>query len=262
MSRIVTIAKVVWLEMLRRKDFYVLLILLVGLLFYLMSVNTFGLSGATRYVKDVGLLLTWVFAWILTINLAARQLPQEEKTGTIFPLLAKPIARWELVIGKWLGVWTGSCVALLSFYLINVLVVSLRGSSFDLESLFQGIILHTSLIAILAALATAFSTRFHSDAAMTLSYIVTLAAFTLAPNIPEMLPRADGSSIPALKVIYYLLPHLELFDMRHRIVHGWGAAPWSIAFASFFYGVVWTLLFLLLAWLSYHKKRFQRNITG
>ena len=42
MTRILAITRTVWLEMIRRKDLYVLLILLVTLLFILMSLNIFG----------------------------------------------------------------------------------------------------------------------------------------------------------------------------------------------------------------------------
>ena len=61
MLKIRTIAATVWLETLRKKDLYVLLILLSVLLLTLISLNIFGLGGMTRYIKDIGLLLAWVF---------------------------------------------------------------------------------------------------------------------------------------------------------------------------------------------------------
>ena len=107
MYRVLTIAKVVWLEMLRRKDFYVLLILLGTLLFYLMSLNIFGVGGAARYIKDIGLLMTWVCTWILTINLASRQLPTEEKERDHLPLTCK--TDHTLGTNTWEMVWNLGC---------------------------------------------------------------------------------------------------------------------------------------------------------
>ncbi|MBU1694112.1 MAG: ABC transporter permease subunit, partial [Verrucomicrobia bacterium] len=108
MRRALIIARVVWLDMLRRKDLYVMAILLLTLLFVLMSLNLFGLGAVIRYILDVGLLLAWLFSLVLVVGLAARQLPREESRGTIFPLLAKPVTRGELLLGKWLGSWTAS----------------------------------------------------------------------------------------------------------------------------------------------------------
>src|SRR3989339_2045007 len=115
MMRVLTIAHTVWLGIIRKKDIYVLLILLSTLLLALVSLNVFGLGGTVRYVKDLGLLAAWFFSWILAVNLSSRELPGEETNGTVFPLLAKPITRAELIAGKWLGTWTATTVATIGF---------------------------------------------------------------------------------------------------------------------------------------------------
>ena len=46
MTRILTLAWLVWLEMIRRKDIYVLLILLTAFLVTLMTLDLFGLGQA------------------------------------------------------------------------------------------------------------------------------------------------------------------------------------------------------------------------
>ncbi|MEI6972096.1 MAG: ABC transporter permease subunit, partial [bacterium] len=129
-SKILTVAGVVWREMLRRKDIYVLLILLLCTLFALLSVDLFGLKGVAAYVKDLGLSIAWLFAGILTVIVSARQLPAEERNGTIFSLLAKPVTRAELLAGKWLGAWTICSAATVCFYALIVAVVLLRGNGF------------------------------------------------------------------------------------------------------------------------------------
>ena len=83
LRQIITLAGVVWLEMVRRKELSVLLILLATLLAGLLSFDVFGLSQVTGYVKDMGLLAVWVLAWILAVNTSVRQLPQEEQRGTL-----------------------------------------------------------------------------------------------------------------------------------------------------------------------------------
>ena len=64
------------------------------------------------------------FSWILTIGLASRQLPTEERAGTVFPLLAKPVTRMELIVGKWAGCWVASLCATAVFYLVTLVVLA------------------------------------------------------------------------------------------------------------------------------------------
>jgi ABC-type transport system involved in multi-copper enzyme maturation permease subunit len=262
MKRISAIASVVWREMIRRKDLYVLLILLVSLLFVLMTVNVFDLGNVVRFVADVGLLFAWLFSIVLTIGLSARQLPAEEAKGTIYPLLAKPITRWELIAGKWLGAWSAASAATLLFHALILVVVVLRGGTFDGVSAVQGMLLHVCALAIIAAIGMAVSTRMTGSAAATIAYVVTAVCAAVIPEVPELLLHQTGSAATALSALYYALPHLELFDLRQRLVHSWGPAPWNVVLSVFVYGCVWTAILLLLAWLGYRGKRFQRGAAS
>ncbi len=253
------IAQTVWLEMLRRKNFYVLLILLVAMLAYLMSLDVFGMSASVGYIKDLGLMLVWLFTWILTIPMTARLLPQEEATGTIYPLLAKPIARATLLLGKWLGAWLAVSLAMACFYLAVIAVVLVWGGRVGPATLVQALLLHAVMLGIFTALTLMLSTRMAADATATLAFILTLAAFVLAPNVPELLVTTQGLSHGILLALYYLLPHLDLFDLRLRLVHDWGAAPWLVVLATLVYGLLWSAVFLLLAWLGYRGKKFKRG---
>ena len=259
MIRILTLAWLVWLEMLRRKDIYVLLILLAAFLVTLMALNLFGLGQAVSYLKEIGLLLAWVCSWILAVSISTRQLPQEERQGTIFPLLAKPVSRAEVLLGKWLGAWVVTGAATLVFYVLLALMVALRGGVFGGVVLAQTWLLHLGLLAIITALGIAFSTRLHTDAASTLTYVVTLAAWLVLPRVPDLVLTARGMVQTGLMVIYYALPHLELFDLRRRLVYGWPPAPGGAVLLTLAYGLLMTAVFLALGWLAYRNKRFTRG---
>jgi ABC-type transport system involved in multi-copper enzyme maturation permease subunit len=259
MIRVLTIAKVVWLEMLRRKDLYVLTILLLAMVTYLVSIDVFGEMNASRYVAEIGFTLTWLFSWILTINLAARQLPAEERSGTVFPLLAKPVTRRQLIGGKWAGAWLACLGATAFFYLVTTVVVSVRGGELVLDATLQAFILHACMLSIITAMAVAFTTRLGQAAATTLCYILTGVSFLLVPRIPETMTTAQGFGDFVVTMAYFGLPNFELFDMRRRLVHGWGPAPWLAFAASVGYAVLWSAIFLGLANLGYRRKFFRRG---
>jgi ABC-2 type transport system permease protein len=259
MIRILTIAQIVWLKMIRKKDLYVLLILLAGLLLTLTTLNIFGIAGVVRYITETGLNFAWLFSWILAVIVTARELPNEEKQGTIFPLLAKPINRMELIIGKWLGSWSIVCVATLSFYILVASVVILKGGTLNPIVLIQGIILHCCAISIICAISLFFSIKMNSDAAATMSFTFTATSFLLVPWIPRLMKYTSGIHATAMMVVYNLLPHFEIFNMKRRIVHDFDPIQWSTFIKILMYSVVITSFFIVSAWIGYRKKRFVRG---
>lgn len=257
-----TIAHTIWRKLLRRKDAYVLLILLGAILVVLVSLNIFGLGETTAYIKDIGLLMAWFFAWILAVTVASRELPQEETNGTIFNLLAKPVTRFDVIAGKWLGCWSVVVFSTLLFYLLVILVTVGKGGTFDTVTMIQGFSNHTGLLAIICAIALAFSTRLNHDAAATMTYVVTTVSFFVVPRVPEFMMRETGFTAGFLMFIYNLFPHFEVLDFRRRMVHGYDPADWIIFGMELCYALVITAIFLVLAWLAYRNKRFTRDSLG
>lgn len=259
MKRIFVIGYVVWLEMLRRKDIYVFFMLLAAGLAAMLSTDAFGAGGASGHVKETGLLLTWLFSIVIAVHVAARQIPREENTGTVYPLLAKPVSRLEFVLGKWFGAWSIVSAATIAYYLFTAAVAGLRGGGLDAAALAQAALLHSMALAVIAAMAVAFSTRMTAEAAAVMTYIFSLGAYAITGHIPSLIAQEQGLRGNALLALYYFLPHLELFDMRRRLVHDWGAAPaWAIC-SVVVYGALLTAACLAAAWLVYGAKRFTRG---
>src|SRR5438477_6830605 len=104
-NNIQAIAGVVIRELYRRKDFYVLFVLTALITLVLGSVNFFNEDKIVRYLKEICLFLIWVSSLVIAITTAARQIPAERENRTLFPLLAKPLTRSQLLLGKFLGCW-------------------------------------------------------------------------------------------------------------------------------------------------------------
>ena len=259
LMRTLTIAMVVWLEMIRRKDVYVLLILSAGMLAVMMTLDVFGLGGVTAYLKDIGLLLAWIFSWLLAVSVSSREIPQEETRGTIFVLLAKPIRRVELLAGKWLGAWSAVSVATFCFYVLAMSLVAVKGGAVAVPVTLQAFVLHAAALAVICAIGVMFSTRMNYDAAASLTSLLTCASLLVVPRIPEFVAREGTLRAGLLLMMYNLLPHFEVFDLRMRAVHGYGLLDLSAFALVLLYGLLLTVLFLLVAWLAYRDKRFSRG---
>lgn len=127
MNTVFAIAGVVIKELYRRKDFYVLLVLTAVITGLLGTINFFNDPTIVRYLKEICLLLIWISSLVICITTAARQIPAERENRTIFPLLAKPVTRWQVVLGKFAGCWLACGIALLVFYVFFGVVSESRG---------------------------------------------------------------------------------------------------------------------------------------
>ena len=165
----------------------------------------------------------------------------------------------QLIAGKWLGAWSSTALAVLCFYAAVAAVVCLKGGTFQWGALAQTYALQMAMLAVIQSMTVALSTRLNADAAATLSYVLSAGAFVVLPKAGALLAPAAGAGGAALTAAYYLAPHLELFDMRRRVVHDFGPTPWPAFSAVLLYGAVWTALFIILAWLGYRRRRFSRT---
>ena len=259
MKNALNIAHTVWLEMLRRKDMYVVLILLAFLTLTLSSINSFGTDIPSTYIMDVGLLFTLILSAILSVTLTARQIPSEEQSGTLFTILTKPIGRFEFLFGKWLGTFSALLLATLLFYLTVIAVTMLRGFNFNVLMLAQTYFLHCILLGIIAAIALCFSTYLSIGAGCSLTFSCVAVSFAFLPKIPQLMTHESGWRASCMWFIYYAAPHLELFDMRRRLIHGWEPLNIAVFTGTVLYGLLITAVFLGLAWCIFKNRRFKRG---
>ena len=117
MRNILAVAGVVIKELYRRKDFYVLFIVTILICLIMASINIYDNAIIVGYLKEICLDLIWACSLVVAITTAARQIPAERENRTLLPLLAKPLTRVELILGKFLGCWLACGLALLCFYL-------------------------------------------------------------------------------------------------------------------------------------------------
>ena len=108
------------LESIRRKDLYVALILAVVMIGAAAMIGNFGVNGLEIFLKDVTLNVISLLSLLLAILFAARQIPEEVSRRTVYPLLARPIGRGDLIFGKFLGAFALSVLSLLLFALVGV----------------------------------------------------------------------------------------------------------------------------------------------
>jgi len=255
MNTIWALAGVVIKELYRRKDFYVLFVLTAVITFVAGSVQFFHDPNIVRYVEDLCMLLIWISALLITIATAARQIPAERESRTIFPLLAKPVTRGQVILGKFFGCWLASGIALAVFYLFFAVITGSREHYWPVADYFQAFLLQWIMLGIVTAMTLLGSILFAAPSStVTILFIVVAGILFLGRHLNTVALHNDEPLRSIFYTIYFIIPHLELFDVRERVVNDWGLVNWLDCGLAALYAAAYTGLFLLLTWLGFRRK--------
>jgi len=241
------------LESIRRKDIYVALILCVLMFGAAATIGTFGVKGLEIFLKDVALTVISLLSTLIAILFSARQIAEEVSRRTIYPVLARPISRGDLLIGKFLGAYALSIISLLLFAGISALCLSLYGV--HLGTIFlQYLLLRIFSLAILCAMTLMLSLFMTPQATTTLAILLAVGSATFANAINLLYPTSEGVKRFILQAAYYGLPQLNLFDMGKKVSYGWTpVAGWAVR-DLFVYALLYAGLFLFIGNLRFRRQ--------
>src|SRR5437016_3959592 len=220
MNTILALSGVVIKELYRRKDFYVLFVLTAVITLLLGSVSFFNDAKIARYLKEVVLLLIWVSALVIAIGTTARQIPAERENRTIFPLLAKPVSRAQVIVGKFLGCWLACGLSLVVFYLFFAAVTGSRENHWPMLQYFQALWLQWVMLGIVVALVLLGSVVFTAPSSnATICFIVVIGVLLLGRYLNIVALREPEPLRSVVYTVYFLIPHLEWYDVRDFVIY-------------------------------------------
>ena len=251
-KKLVALARVTVLESVRRKDAYVVLILGVAMTLGAGIFSRFGVSGVEKFVKDVGLTVTGMFSVIICVIAAARQLPTEIENRTLYPLIAKPIDRCGFFVGKFLGVAAMASAVVIAFFVLLRLILLVF--SIPVGAVFyQALYLRVVSMWFIAAGVLCLSLFTTHAATATISLLVCLAMQMFAHTILYIHDDLQGISLRLAEGIYWLAPHLELFDLSKKVIHGWPPIAASVLAIMTLYASVYSAVFVVLGCLRLRR---------
>ncbi|MBM3335707.1 ABC transporter permease [Candidatus Sumerlaeota bacterium] len=248
------VARITFLEALRKKDFYVLLILMG--LYALFAATVLPMRKQDERIAtllfSLGLAFSFASAAILVVVLAARQLPKEIEQGTILPLLARPLTRWQLLWGKFLACWLVGLIALACFAaLIRLIVPAPRPFS---EMLFvQTLLLKAAGLGALAAL-TIMLSLFVPEALNIMVSAGYYFLWGLTFNIVQEGLRQLGGLGSFLARALYVFPRLEALNLSRVCLDQAEPLAWVAVFSLLAYAAAYAAIALLAAHNLFEKR--------
>lgn len=196
------------------------------------------------------------FGGLLAAWLAAAALAEEIRSGTILPVLARPLHRWQFLLGKYLGVLMMMAVYALFLLGMSYLLTALGGQQIQTAP-WTLLVYPLVRYAIYAALALLLATRMHPVAAFALVLLIEFLASAVVPgNAAPFLPA------PVREVAYLVLPSSYLLsETRFLSITQVSLVrtAWTTHAIALAYGINYALVCFLLALGSFQHRSLVRE---
>ena len=240
MYRTFVILRHTFIESIVQPIFSLLLALGSAVLIVFGLLPFFTLGEDTVMYKSVALDVVLLLVLIITLFATSKSIFEEIEDRTMLTLMSKPIQKWEVLVGKYLGIILSAMLAVAIFGAIIILCTwqripgdyQLHTATLDdreLQQIRDLQLMHTAglipclvlvwfQVSVLAAIGVALSTRF--------SLVVNLPAVILiyiAGNLTRFLyPFTDKTTMlhkSFASAASLLLPYLATFDLRGPTIY-------------------------------------------
>lgn len=233
-----------------------------------------------KFLRDFGMGFIVIITMLMAIFLGVALVPPEIERRTIFTILSKPVDRLEFLIGKFLGLaltlfinlFFLSLMFLLSYAIFKIRREGFAGAmeivpqthpglAFDLLNLARALLLQYGQLLIMAGLALMLSLIVSNITAIVFCFVVYFGgqgASFLEHLGGEHAGDERGLSGPVLglvKSLTFILPRLDRFDVRERLVNDMPVA-FNYIWKAYGSGLIYIAVLLTIAYLIFSDREF------
>jgi ABC-type transport system involved in multi-copper enzyme maturation permease subunit len=209
-------------------------------------------------IINLGLSAISIFGLVMAIFIGVGLVSKEIEKRTLYTLLAKPIRRWEFLVGKYAG--------LLVTLAVNTLLMTLglAAALFYVSRHFlradASILVAIYFILLELALVTALALFFSCFSSPMLSTLFTLGIYIAGFFAKDIRDFGEVTNSQALgqitRVIYYLLPNFHNFNAIASAAHG-QSIPLSLIGMNTLYALLYSAVVLLAAAASFSGRNLK-----
>lgn len=255
MMRLSAIALNTVREAIRDKALHSILFFAALLLLVSLAMKEISIGDTEKVVRGVAMGGISMTGGIIAIFLGVGLVYKEIERKTVYTLASKPIPRWQLLLGKYLGLWL---TLVIEVVILGVMYTIIVGSQQGLPSM--GIYTALGLLMMELTLVTAWATLFSTFASPMTASAYSLCIYLIGHFTDDLAQFGEASKDPSFKqlasILYRVLPNLEVFNVRAAAIHGIavpaGEVAWAVA-----YGLGYTALVLVVAMLVFERRDFK-----
>ncbi|MFH1220144.1 MAG: ABC transporter permease subunit [Candidatus Eisenbacteria bacterium] len=254
-ARVLGIARNTFREGVRDRLFLAIGVFAVFVLGSSLVIGPISLGEQVRITQDLGLAAISVLSFMIAVLVGTSIVHREIDRRTIYTVISKPVARWQFILGKFLGLITTVSLLLGGMTVLFVAINLIVAGSFN-SQLLVAILLTWMEMVLLTALSVLMSTI----ASPILGAIFSLLLYVIghaSADVKDLAVRFGSGTLRAISdVVYYALPNLEYLNVRSKVTHGVQIDIAYVAFASS-YALLYSLAFLVVAVLVFERKEFR-----
>ncbi|MDR1728965.1 MAG: ABC transporter permease [Acidobacteriota bacterium] len=271
MHRILAIAGNTFRETVRDKILYNLILFALVMIFSALALGQLSLGNDNKVIVDLGLGAISIFGTMIAIFIGIGLVYKEIEKRTVYALLAKPVRRSELVVGKYLG--------LVFTLLVNLAVMTV---GLELALWYTGGADPMSYLRVLAVVAltflslclvTALALFFSTFSTPALSALFTLFLWIIGHFGNDLRNFGELTKSEAMqwlcRILYYVIPNFsnfQILDWRY-VLQPSSENTWTIPYAQtvdpgmvagvVFYCIVYVALALSLGIAIFRSRDFK-----
>jgi len=208
-------------------------------------------------IISLGLTAISVIGIFIAVFIGVGLVSKEMDKRTLYALLAKPVERWQFLIGKFAGLaltlTVNTAAMTVGLYLALWAVAPLQSSDWYLVPAVYLILLKLVLIVALAMLFSCFTSPFLAILFSVGIYVAGLFAGELRTMKAVNLSPAAMS---VFRAVSYVLPNFENFNVMGVVAHG-RPVPTALVWQSTLYAIVYGALVLAAAALIFSRRNLK-----
>ena len=255
MRKIYSVALNTFRESIRERLLYLVIIYAMALVVSVFILSPLSVGAAKgKIVTDVGLAGISILGILTAIIVGSNLVHKEMDRKAILMVLTRPVSRTEYLIGKFAGVAL-SLLVLIGIMTAVLVVMMLLGGAELTPAVFFAVGLSLVEIGLIVAVMIFFST-FTTPLLTSFFTICIFVAGTLSGDLRLFAQKFGGRAMNyVMDVLYFTLPNLKVFNLRHEAVHGLRYSASEILLPAA-YGIVYTAAMLYFAWLVFRRREF------
>ena len=214
-----------------------------------------------KIIKDLGLAAIAVFGLFIAIFIGIGLVSKEVERRSVYSLIAKPVRRSELVVGKYLGlvltiviniavmtlVWYG-VLAYMSWAESEAFRQSWEAPATDPRMLIAVYLTVVQLMLVMA-IAIFFSTFSSPMLSAVFAFGLYIAGHFSADLKNFEVAVGDSPVRYVTTALYYVLPNMAMFDVKNAVVHAQPVPGGYVATATVYAGCYVVALVAAAVWI-------------
>lgn len=258
------ICKITFLEGVRSRVLYSIFVFSLIIMFLSTIFSQFFMQDLGKVVVDFNLGAIALAGLLISFSVSVGLIAKDLDKRTIYFVLGRGISRKNYIFGKFAGLSLIIVIAYLMIFLLTLLPIYIMKSiipfyykSFSLSLYSMAVLADLAKCVLLNAVIIFFSS-FVSTSFTVL--VFSMLIYICGQSLTEVLSYASSSETYAqlelfLNFIKYIIPNFALFDFKALAANGI-AFPYELYLGSILYGLVYSIILLLLAGLIFDKREF------